>query len=319
MTPSVTCLSKADLAVFTIFIPNLKETDRNQYLLPNSCHPAHVTQNIPYSLALRIVRICTFSTDREKRFSELRELLLSRDYKPGIINSAIEKARNVPRSEALKRVFRKKSSRRPVFVVNYDPRLPSIPNIVRKHWRSMTQDPRLKEIFPEPPLVAYKRPKNIRDKLIRSKVPPPTKIPKRKLPGMKKCNKCSVCPFIQEGKTVKATSTNFKVDINSSVTCSTTNVIYLLGCDKCPQQYIGETERMLKDRFLEHKGYANTNNQTKATGLHFSQKGHSVNNMKITILEKVFNENPQFRKQREKMYIQKFNTKYKGLNRINGG
>ena len=236
-----------------------------------------------------------------------------------MINSAIEKARNVPRSEALKRVSRKNSSRRPVFVINYDPRLPSIPDIVRKHWRSMTQDPRLKEIFPEPPLVAYKRPKNIRDKLIRSKVPPPTKIPKRKVPGMKKCNKCSVCPFIQEGKTVKATSTNFKVDINSSVTCSTTNVIYLLGCDKCPQQYIGETERMLKDRFLEHKGYANSNNQTKATGLHFSQKGHSISNMKITVLEKVFNENPQFRKQREKMYIQKFNTKYKGLNRINGG
>ena len=74
---------------------------------------------------------------------------------------------------------------------------------------------------------------------------------------------------------------------------------------------------MLKDRFLEHKGYANTNNQTKATGIHFSQKGHSVSNMKITVLEKVFNSNPQFRKQRKKMYIQKFNTKYKGLNRIN--
>ena len=76
---------------------------------------------------------------------------------------------------------------------------------------------------------------------------------------------------------------------------------------------------MLKDRFLEHKGYANTNNKTKATGIHFNQKGHSVSNMKITVLEKVFNSNPQFRKQREKMYIQKFNTKYKGLNRINGG
>ena len=43
-----------------------KETDRNQYLLPSSCHPSHVTQNIPFSLALRIVRICTYSTDREK-------------------------------------------------------------------------------------------------------------------------------------------------------------------------------------------------------------------------------------------------------------
>ena len=39
-------------------------------------------------------------------------------------------------------------------------------------WRSMIQDPRLKEVFPKPPLVAYKRPKNIRDTSIRSKVPP---------------------------------------------------------------------------------------------------------------------------------------------------
>ena len=105
-----------------------KETDRNQYLLPSSCHPAHVTSNIPYSLALRIVRICTFSEDREKRFLELKDLLLSREYKPDIINSAIEKARKVLRSEALKRVF----------VINYDPRLPSIPSIVKKHWRCLT-------------------------------------------------------------------------------------------------------------------------------------------------------------------------------------
>ena len=76
---------------------------------------------------------------------------------------------------------------------------------------------------------------------------------------------------------------------------------------------------MIKERFSEHEGYANNNNQTKATGLHFNQKGHSVHNMRITVLEKVFNKNPLFRKQREKMYIQKFNTKYKGLNRINGG
>ena len=31
-----------------------KETDRNQYLLTNSCHPAQTKANIPYSLSLRI-------------------------------------------------------------------------------------------------------------------------------------------------------------------------------------------------------------------------------------------------------------------------
>ena len=36
-----------------------KENDRNQYLLPSSCHPKTTTQSIPYSLSLRIERICT--------------------------------------------------------------------------------------------------------------------------------------------------------------------------------------------------------------------------------------------------------------------
>ena len=88
-----------------------KETDRNQYLLTSSCHPAHVTENIPFSLALRIVRICTHPEDREKRFSELKTLLLSREYKAGCIDSAIEKARRIPRKEALKKVVRSKNEK----------------------------------------------------------------------------------------------------------------------------------------------------------------------------------------------------------------
>ena len=58
---------------------------------------------------------------------------------------------------------------------------------------------------------------------------------------------------------------------------------------------------------------------TKATGIHFNEKGHSISDMQISILEKLFNQDPQFRKQRERMYIQKFNTKYKGLNKNDGG
>ena len=60
-----------------------KPTDRNQYLLTNSCSPASVTKNIPFSLALRIVRICSEEEARELRFSELKALLLARSY-PGL-------------------------------------------------------------------------------------------------------------------------------------------------------------------------------------------------------------------------------------------
>jgi hypothetical protein len=66
-----------------------KKTDRNQYLLTSSCHPAHVTENIPFSLALRIARICSFPEDRDKRMEELKSLLLARDYKNKLIDAAI--------------------------------------------------------------------------------------------------------------------------------------------------------------------------------------------------------------------------------------
>ena len=54
----------------------------------------------------------------------------------------------------------------------------------------------------------------------------------------------------------------------------------------------------------------------KATGEHFNIKGHKVSDMKISILEKIFSTDPAVRKEREKFFINKMNTKYKGLNKI---
>ena len=66
-------------------------------------------------------------------------------------------------------------------------------------------------------------------------------------------------------------------------------------------------------------GYVTNNVTSIVTGKRFNEKSHRISDMTITILEKVLNSNPQFRKTREKMWINKFNTKYKGLNRMNGG
>ena len=44
-----------------------KDRDINQYLLRESCHPEGVTASIPFSLSLRIVRICIQETKKSKR------------------------------------------------------------------------------------------------------------------------------------------------------------------------------------------------------------------------------------------------------------
>ena len=133
-----------------------KPTDRNQYLLTSSCHPNQTKLNIPFSLALRIVRICSVEEEREQRFAELKSFLMEREYTQGLVNSAINRARKIPRTEALKKSVTGHNTpmRRPIFAVTWDPRLPSIPSIQKKHWRSMaSQEPYLAEVFDEPPLT----------------------------------------------------------------------------------------------------------------------------------------------------------------------
>ena len=68
-------------------------------------------------------------------------------------------------------------------------------------------------------------------------------------------------------------------------------------------------------RFSEHIGYVRNKHFNKVTGEHFSLRGHSQSDMLITIVEKNYNSSDQFRKQRERMFISKFNTKYKGMNK----
>ena len=86
-------------------------------------------------------------------------------------------------------IVKKEKNERTILVIIYNPALPSVSEILQKHWRVMTRDPYLKKVFPEPPMVAFRRPKNLRDILIKAKVPPTQKEkPRRQLKGMKACN-----------------------------------------------------------------------------------------------------------------------------------
>ena len=294
-----------------------KPSDRNKYLLPSSCHPPHCSSNIPYSLALRIVRICSETDQRDQHLATLKEMLLERDYLPGVVNAAIKRALEVDRDTALEKVVREKDYSRPIFAVTYHPNYPSIPKIMKSAWRVMVMnDPHLREVFPAPPLVAYRVPPNLKKKLIRSKLPPKNARPRRNFNGMKKCRNCPICPFVVEGKTVKSTATNAVVEINSAVNCQTSNIIYCITCKKCSDQYIGTSERTLQKRFSEHRDYVKNEHLNKATGWHFNKKGHSVADMNVTIVEKVHSLDEALRLEREKKFIRDFNTKYCGINCI---
>ena len=70
--------------------------------------------------------------------------------------------------------------------------------------------------------------------------------------GSYRCGKnCATCPYICDGLRTNYTSfsTGETRPIKSNLTCETKNLIYMIQCNRCNLQYIGETKRRLKDRF----------------------------------------------------------------------
>jgi hypothetical protein len=291
-----------------------KKTDKVQYLLPSSCHPAHTFRGVPYSLALRLIRICSDKDDLEKRLTELKDMLLSRRYNKNIVNNAIEKAKNLDRKEILKKTNKPKTDR-VVLAITYHPKLPSVSNIVKKHWRTLIRDPKAREIFPQPPMIAYKQPPNLKNKLCQARLPTQRNHQKRQLNGTKPCNKpCSICPYVLQSKEFISTYTREKFTMTGSYTCSTRGVIYLTTCSKCLQQYVGQTGRRLLDRMKEHLNSICL--QKEATGTHYNSAGHNSSHFQVQVIEKVSPNTPNYRLEREDLWIKRLSTKTPhGLNK----
>ena len=125
------------------------------------------------------------------------------------------KLKNLNRLDVLKKVVRQKADR-VVLAIRYHPKLPSIANIIKKHYKTMTTDPELKKVFPNPPMVAFKQPPNLRSMLIRANLPTKAR-PKRPTCGLKRCtSSCNICALVNRRKEVISTKTGEKIIVRSS-------------------------------------------------------------------------------------------------------
>ena len=88
------------------------------------------------------------------------------------------------------------------------------------------------------------------------------------------------------------TSKTYFIEVNLSF--DSCNVIYLMTCSNCGEQYVGSAINF-KRRFRIHKSYIKTNKDRCGTGRHFYNKCCSPNNkhdyLKEQIIKQVLNNN----------------------------
>jgi hypothetical protein len=142
-------------------------------------------KSIPFSQAIRIKRICSTVETTKQRIGDLRHHLKRREYNDKVIKE-------------------KKINKRVPLVLTYHPSLEKISGIVRHHWKEIEKSETVAKLFPDQPVVAFRRPKSI---------------------------KCCL----------HSKTTGKKNKIFCNVNCKTPNVVYLLDCHVCGSQYVGES------------------------------------------------------------------------------
>ena len=79
------------------------------------------------------------------------------------------KVDKLDRGELLKKRKRRKESDRVPMTVTYSNLLPDLNHIIRKHTKVLYKSERMTKVFQEPPMVAYRRDRNLRDSLVQGK------------------------------------------------------------------------------------------------------------------------------------------------------
>ena len=127
--------------------------------------------------------------------------------------------------------------------LTFHPYKHAVKSIILRNFKLLQNDPDTGRIFSQPPLISFKRDKNIGTFLVRSA------FQTSEQPGTFKCARaqCKTCPFICNVEKLSGPKRSFKITDN--FTCISANVIYCITCTLCKKLNIGETGRRLGDRF----------------------------------------------------------------------
>ena len=149
------------------------------------------------------------------------------------------------------RVVREKTEENIIpFVSIFNPKNPEMFKTIRQNLPILYEDETMKEITQAYHIIKSKRqPWNLKRQLTRAKFNETQESPK-----VTKCNRpnCGVCAYLMtDNHYLFKCGKKFKV--KTSMPCGTKNLIYLIQCSGCQEEYIGETGDTLRHRLTVHR------------------------------------------------------------------
>ncbi|CAH2300319.1 Hypothetical predicted protein, partial [Pelobates cultripes] len=117
-------------------------------------------RSLPKAQFLRVIRNNSDVNIMEEQLKMMMERFLERGYRRNDLVRELEAAKiaNSPRA--------KDGAPRLVFPVTYHDASLEVTKIIKDNWKMLSCDDTLPKVFKEPPLICYRRNKNLRDLLV---------------------------------------------------------------------------------------------------------------------------------------------------------
>lgn len=280
-----------------------KPTDTKQYLHFKSCHPRSTKINIPYNLARRICTIVTKPTLRQQRLLEMKSHLVQRGYPTQLIEDGMKKASEMS-IEMLRRPNEKLQENTCTLVTTHNPNNLNMWNIVQDSILVLQTDARCQRVLDQVQIINSKRqPPNLKKLLTKAKH-------NTALPTVSTCTdkRCGTCSFLITGPHYTFKGSNQPFYVRTSMNCATENVLYVLECQGCKENYIGQTSDSLRTRMRVHKQQIyNAEYRQIAASKHFADcAGNLTTPFKVYPFYKIMTMDKSFRDIKEQTFIRKF-------------
>lgn len=270
-----------------------KDTDTHQLLHKESYHPKHTFRGIIKSQLLRFKRLSSTFQDYDTTCTILFKSLVTRNYSKSFLRKM---KRDIWASEDIPR------RNNPVDVGDKEELPIVIPfcnfgHAISNDWKRIIKK---NTKFANYRLItAFSNNPNLKQKLVRSSLVSDNnninnivnnnkQVSDLANSGMFRCDsrRCRCCRYISERRYFQSAINYRRFSLNDRCSCKTSNLIYLISCDKCHMQYVGQTGRALADRINDHLSNIRLKKSTPIA-LHFNLPNHSVSDFTITAIEKL--------------------------------
>ena len=263
-----------------------KQTDTNSYLDHKSAHPPHCKRALPYSQFLRIKRICTKKEDYEKHAKRKIGEFQQKGYPHKLLRESKSKVDEINREELFKKKEKSEKELGTFLTTTFRPGNHTVTKTVKGNWDTLARSTTTRKMHENGLKIGYKRPKNLRDILMKAKVnynPDGNKEESRR----KKCKRknCKYCKMLNKSLNLQHKKRDYQCKTN--ISCESSNLIYCLECTRCNKKYIGETKRELRTRIREHLN--KIDNKDDATVYHHYHSGECCKeDIEVRVLDFIF-------------------------------